>query len=120
MPLLTLKSILLSNVPELYKKAGENFAQISSYINTNEAYWVAPRIKYFHNSSEKTQKRAIKIYKVKHKIAPELIYELFQEIEHPYNLRINHTFRTCSAKTVQHGNEILLFMGPKIRGFFSF
>ena len=64
------------------------------------------------------KKPAIEIYKVKHDIAPELIYELFQETEHPYNLRINHTFRTYSAKTVQHGTEILLFMGPKIRSLF--
>ena len=64
------------------------------------------------------KKCAIEIYKIKHKIAPELIYELFQETEHPHNLRINHTFRTYSAKTLQHGTEILLFMGPKIRSLF--
>ena len=29
------------------------------------------------------KKRAIEIYKVKQKIAPELMYELFQETEHP-------------------------------------
>ena len=66
----------------------------------------------------KIKKRAIEIYKVKHKIAPELIYELFQETEHPCNLRINHTFKTYSAKTVQHGIEILLCMRPKIRSLF--
>ena len=65
------------------------------------------------------KKPAIEIYKVKHDIAPELIYELFQETGHPYNLRINHTFRTYSAKTVQHGTEILLFMEPKIWSLFS-
>ena len=63
-------------------------------------------------------KRAIEIYKVKHKIAPEFIYELLKETEHPYNLRINRTFRTYRAKTVQHGTEILLFMRPKIRSLF--
>ena len=61
------------------------------------------------------KKRTIEIYKVKHKVAPELIYELFQETEHPYDLRITRTFRTYSAKTVHHGTEILLFMRPKIR-----
>ena len=35
---------------------------------------------------KKIKKRAIKIFKVKHKIAPESIYKLFQETEHPYNL----------------------------------
>ena len=40
------------------------------------------------------KKRAIEIYKEKHKIASKLICELFQETEHLYNLRNNHTFRT--------------------------
>ena len=44
-----------------------------------------------------------------------MIYELFQETEHSYNLRTNRTFKTYSAKTVQHGTEIPLFIGPKIR-----
>ena len=55
---------------------------------------------------KKIKKGAIEIFKVKHKIAPESIYELFQETEHPYNLRINHTFRTFGAKTVQTGTEV--------------
>ena len=67
---------------------------------------------------KKIKKRATEIYKVKQKIPPGLIYELFQETEHPYNLLINHTFRTYSAETVQHGTGILLFMGPKIRSLF--
>ena len=47
-----------------------------------------------------------------------MIYELFQETKHPYNLRVNRTLRTYSAKTVQHGTEELLFMRPKIRSLF--
>ena len=43
---------------------------------------------------------------------------MFQETEHPYNLRINHTFRTYGAKTVQTGTEVLLFMKPKISSLF--
>ena len=39
------------------------------------------------------KKRAIEIYKEKHKIAPKLIGELFQETEHLHNLWNNHTFR---------------------------
>ena len=63
-------------------------------------------------------KSAIEIYKEKHKIAPALICELFQETEHLHNFWNNHIFRTCNAKTVQYGTEILLFMGPKIWSFF--
>ena len=47
--------------------------------------------------------RAIEIHKAKHKIAPEMMRELFQETKHPYNLRNNHTFRICNAQTVQYG-----------------
>ena len=37
------------------------------------------------------EKLAIEIYKVKHKVAPKLMCELFQETAHSYNLRNNHT-----------------------------
>ena len=51
---------------------------------------------------------------VKHKTAPNLIYELFQETKHPYNLWNNHTFRIYNAKTVQYGIGVLLLTEPKI------
>ena len=40
--------------------------------------------------------------------------ELFQETEHPHNLRNNHTFRTCNVKTVQYETETLSLMGAMI------
>ena len=60
------------------------------------------------------QKLAIKMCKVKHKIAAKLMCELFQETEHPYDLRNDHTFRTYNVKIVQYRTETLSFMGPKI------
>ena len=67
----------------------------------------------FTINQKNIKKRALEIYKKKHKIAPKLKCELFQETE-THNLRNYHTFRTYNAKTVQYGTEILLFMGPKI------
>ena len=40
--------------------------------------------------------------------------ELFQETEHPHNLRNNHTFRTYNVKTVQYETETLSLMGAMI------
>ena len=51
------------------------------------------------------KKRAIEIHKVKRKIASKLIYELFQETEHPCNLRNDHTFRTYNAPAMQYGTD---------------
>ena len=64
------------------------------------------------------KKRAIEIYKEKRKIAPKLICELFQETEHLYNLRNNHTFRTYNAETVQYGTEICYLWDLKYCLFF--
>ena len=49
---------------------------------------------------------------VKHKIAPKLMCELFQETVHPYNLRNDYTFKTFNGNTVHYGTETLSFMGP--------
>ena len=66
--------------------------------------------KYFHNSSERYLKLATEMCKVKHKTAPKLMCELFQETEHPYNLRNDHTtFRTYNVKTVKYGTETVIY-----------
>ena len=71
------------------------------YKGTNSSIVELLGKKIFHRKNMK--KCAIEIHKVKHKIAPKLICELFQETEHPYNLQNNHTFRTYNAQTVQYG-----------------
>ena len=82
----------------MYKGTGSSIIQLLEKENTLTIH------------QKNIKKLAIEIYKVKHKIAPELIYELFEETGQPYNLWINHKFRRYKAKTVQHGTEILLFM----------
>ena len=44
------------------------------------------------------KKLVIEMHKVKHKIALKLMYELFQETEHPSNLWNDHTLRTCNIE----------------------
>ena len=48
------------------------------------------------------QKRAIEMCKVKQKMAPNMICDLFKETEHPYNLQSDHTVRTYIVKTLQY------------------
>ena len=61
------------------------------------------------------QNLAIKMYKIKYKKALTLIRELLQETEHPYNLRIDHTFRTFNVENGENGTEKLSFKGSEIR-----
>ena len=57
--------------------------------------------------------------KVEQKTAAKVMCEVFQETEHPYNLRNDHTFIIYKAKTVQYGTETLSFMETKIWSLLS-
>ena len=43
------------------------------------------------------------MYRVKHRIAPKIICELFNEANVPYNLRQDVSFRSYNVKTVLYG-----------------
>ena len=60
------------------------------------------------------QKLEIEMYKIKHKVEPKLMLELFQETKHPYNLQNDHTFAVHNLKNMQYLTETLSLMGPKI------
>ena len=53
------------------------------------------------------------MYRVKHRIAPKIICELFNEANVPYNLRQDVSFRSYNVKTVLYGTETLSYLGPK-------
>ena len=53
------------------------------------------------------QKLALEVYRVKHRIAPKIMYELFNEPNFPYNLRQDVSFRSYNVKTVLYGTETL-------------
>ena len=54
------------------------------------------------------------MYRVKHRIAPKIICELFNEANVPYNLRQDVSFRSYNVKTVLYGTETLSYLGPKM------
>ena len=54
------------------------------------------------------------MYGVKHRIAPKIICELFNEANVPYNLRQVVSFRSYNVKTVLYGTETLSYLGLKI------
>ena len=54
------------------------------------------------------------MYRVKHRIAPKIMCELFNEANVPYNLHRDVSFRSYNLKTVLYGTETLSYVGPKI------
>ena len=60
------------------------------------------------------QKLAIEMYKIKHKLSPKPIQELFDQKVHLYNLRNKPQWKSNSVRTVGYGVETISFMGAKI------
>ena len=58
--------------------------------------------------------------RVKHRTAPSIMCELFNEANVPYNLRQDVSFHSYNIKTVLYGAETLSYLGPKIRSLVSF
>ena len=54
------------------------------------------------------------IFKVKIKLAPEIINEVFEIIESPYPLRIESRFKSKNICTVRYGIETAAFVGSRI------
>ena len=59
------------------------------------------------------QKLALEMYRVKHRIAPKIMCELFNEANVPYDLRQDVRFRSYNVKTVLYGTETFSYLGPK-------
>ena len=57
---------------------------------------------------------ATELYKVRHRLAPELINDIFKKRNVTYNFRKNSTFETRNIKSVYYGSETISFIGPKI------
>ena len=54
------------------------------------------------------------IFKVKMKLAPEIMNEVFEIIESPYPLRIESRFKSQNICTVRYGIEATAFVGSRI------
>ena len=59
------------------------------------------------------QKLATEMFKIKNKIAPTLVQELFPIHNNMYNLRNQRDWQTFNVRTVGFGTETLLFRGQK-------
>ena len=82
--------------------------------NTSSFYELLQKDNSFTIHHRNIQKLALEMYRVKHRIAPKIICELFNEANVPYNLRQDVSFRSYNIKTVLYGTETLSYLGPKI------
>ena len=82
--------------------------------NTSSFYELLQKDNSFTIHHRNIQKLALEMYRVKHRIAPKIICELFNEANVPYNLRQDVSFRTYNVKTVLYGTETLSYLVPKI------
>ena len=60
------------------------------------------------------QRLLIKIFKVKMKLAPEIMNDVFSIMESPYPLRNELRFKSRNIHTVRYGIETAAFVGSKI------
>ena len=61
------------------------------------------------------QALAIEMFKVKHKLCPEITSDIFMErTNNQYNLRNRPDFLIPQVKSVFHGIESISYAGPKI------
>ena len=56
------------------------------------------------------------VFRVKKKMAPEILTEVFPQKESNYCLRNSTTLQGRSIKTVMYGSETISSLGPKIWG----
>ena len=100
---------------------------MNGFFSSQFAY--CPLIWMFHNRTlnnriNKLQERALRLvhndntssfyellqkemYRVKHRIAPKIMCELFNEANVPYNLRQDVSFCSYNVKTILYGTETL-------------
>ena len=59
------------------------------------------------------QRLAVEMYKVKHKLSPLPMQELFKDQHNIYDLRNNRCWQVPDVKTVAYGRETIRYRGPK-------
>ena len=82
--------------------------------NTSSFYELLQKDNFFTIHCRNIQKLALKLYRVKQRIAPKIMYELFNEANILYNLCQDVSFHSYNVKTVLYGTETLSYLGPKI------
>ena len=76
--------------------------------NTSSFYELLQKDNSFTIRHRNIQKLALEMYKVKHRIAPKIICELFNEANVPYNLHQNVSFRSYNIKTVIWYRDVVI------------
>ena len=59
------------------------------------------------------QKLVTEMYKVKNKLSPSIMNNVFEEQHIPYSLRNDNTWASSNIRTVYNGTETISFRGPK-------
>ena len=95
-------------------KLQESALRLVHNDNTSSFYELLQKDNSFTIHHRNIQKLALEMYRVKHRIAPKIMCELFNEANVPYNLRKDVHFRSYNVKTVLYGTETLSYLGPKI------
>ena len=60
------------------------------------------------------QKLVTELFKVKIGVAPDIMKEIFEVEERPYNLRNNVFVKRSNVRTVRYGTETVSFLAPKL------
>ena len=60
------------------------------------------------------QKLAVEMFKIKNRLAPQPMQDLFKEKVNQYDLRNKKAWEGNNIRTVIYGSETVTFMGPKI------
>ena len=68
----------------------------------------------FNIHDRNLQKLVIAIFKVKMKLAPDIMNEVFDIIESSYPLRNELRFKSRNIRTVRHGIETIAFVASRI------
>ena len=82
--------------------------------NTSSFYEPLQKDNFFKIYHQNIQKLALKVYRVKHRTAPKIMCDLFNEANVPYNLLHDVSFRSYNVKTALYGTDTLSYLGPKI------
>ena len=82
--------------------------------NTSSFYELLQKDNSFTIHHRNIQKLALEMYRVKHRITPKIMSELFNQGNIPCNLRQDVSFRSYNIKTVLYGTETLSYLAPKI------
>ena len=83
----------------VYKNANLSFEELLKLDNS------------FSIHHRNLQKLATEMYKIKHKISPVLVQELFPNYENIHNLRNEKSWETTNIRTVGFGTETFLYRG---------